>query len=121
MPLAPSLRTTSQRTGKLLTPCPFRDSLASFRDNRVIRAPQQLGITGRMTTLCRELFKRHIVINALRVALVVGVLLNIINHGGALTQSAPVAWNQVLLNFLVPYCVASYSAAKNELQRKNGP
>lgn len=26
-------------------------------------------------------------------------------------------WGQVVLNFVVPYCVASYSAAKNEIER----
>ncbi|MFA7556081.1 MAG: nitrate/nitrite transporter NrtS [Spongiibacteraceae bacterium] len=64
------------------------------------------------------LIKRRIVINALRVALVVGTLLNIINQGGQLLSGVDIVWGQVLLNFFVPYCVASYSAAKNEIDRK---
>ncbi len=63
------------------------------------------------------LIRRHIVTNALRVSLVVGALLNVINQGSAVIDGLEIAWGQVLLNFLVPYCVASYSAARNEIER----
>lgn len=63
------------------------------------------------------LTRRHIVINALRVSLVVGMLLNVINQGSAFIDGLGIAWGQVLMNFVVPYCVASYSAAKNEIER----
>jgi exosome complex RNA-binding protein Rrp42 (RNase PH superfamily) len=63
------------------------------------------------------LIRRHIVINALRVSLVVGMLLNVINQGSAFIDGLTIAWGQVLMNFVVPYCVASYSAAKNEIER----
>ena len=62
--------------------------------------------------------QRRIVIAALKVALVVGTLLNLINQGGRLLDGLPLSWFHVLLNYLVPYCVASYSAARNELSRK---
>lgn len=58
--------------------------------------------------------KRSIVVNAVRVAIVVGLILNLINQSGRLRSGMDIAWGQVVLNFLVPYCVASYSAAKNE-------
>lgn len=59
----------------------------------------------------------RIVRSALRVALVVGTVLNAINHGSAILAGNNIAWFHLLLNYLVPYCVASYSAAKNEITR----
>ena len=51
------------------------------------------------------------------VALVVGTLLNLINQGQQFLTGSEISWGHVLLNFLVPYCVANYSATKNEMQR----
>ena len=61
--------------------------------------------------------KRRIVLNAFRVALLVGALLNLINQGGRFWAGVEIDWLNVLLNYLVPYCVATYSATKNELGR----
>ncbi|OXX43137.1 MULTISPECIES: nitrate/nitrite transporter NrtS [unclassified Vibrio] len=58
-----------------------------------------------------------IIKTALKVSLVVGTLLNLINQGQALFDGAVIAWGQVLLNYLVPYCVSSYSAAKTQLDK----
>lgn len=55
---------------------------------------------------------------ALKVAIVVGLFLNIINQGVRLMEGDGLNWLQVTLNFLVPYCVASYSAARNELRER---
>lgn len=71
-----------------------------------------------MTPLIRLLTRRDIVRNAIRVSLVVGTVLNIINQGDAFWSGHPVSWPHVILNYLVPYCVASYSAAKNESQHR---
>lgn len=68
-------------------------------------------------TFVKILFRRHIVRNALGVSFVVGTLLNIINQGAAIVNGLEIAWVHVVLNFVVPYCVASYSAAKNEMER----
>lgn len=57
----------------------------------------------------------RIALTALKVAIVVGIFLNIINQGPRLIEGDGVNWAQVILNFFVPYCVASYSGAKNEL------
>ncbi len=54
---------------------------------------------------------------ALRVALVVGTVLNLINQGGAILAGNSIVWFHLILNYLVPYCVASYSAARNEITR----
>lgn len=55
---------------------------------------------------------------AIKVALVVGTILNLINQGGRVMEGMPPSWFHVVLNYLVPYCVSSYSAARNELRRR---
>lgn len=70
-----------------------------------------------MAKFLNTALSRRIAINALRIALVVGTVLNLINQGEALFTRGAISWPHVLLNYLVPYCVASYSAAKNELNR----
>lgn len=67
--------------------------------------------------LLRTARRRHIVVPALKVALVVGTLLNLVNQGGRLLDDMPINALQMLLNYLVPFCVSSYSAARNEMQR----
>lgn len=56
-------------------------------------------------------------IAAVKIALVVGTGLNLINQSGRLLEGLPPSWFHVLLNYLVPYCVSSYSAARNEMRR----
>lgn len=55
---------------------------------------------------------RPVVINAFKVALVVGTCLNAINQGPQLWHGEGVVWSRIALNFFVPYLVASYSGAK---------
>ena len=66
--------------------------------------------------LLRTACQRPIVVAALKVALVVGTILNLINQGGWLLDGLQPSWFHVLLNYLVPYCVSSYSAARNEMR-----
>lgn len=56
---------------------------------------------------------------AIKVAVVVGCVLNLINQWHAIWGDAEVVWVHVALNFMVPFCVSSYSAAKNQLSRKD--
>lgn len=63
-------------------------------------------------------FSRPIVVGALRVSIVVGCVLNLINQGEAIFAGEAIAWGRVVLNFLVPYAVSSYSAARNQLSNK---
>ncbi|PIQ29129.1 hypothetical protein COW36_17945 [bacterium (Candidatus Blackallbacteria) CG17_big_fil_post_rev_8_21_14_2_50_48_46] len=56
-----------------------------------------------------------ILINSLKIALVVGFVLNLINQGPAIFAGQTVSWWHILLNFCVPFCVATYSAAKNQM------
>lgn len=62
---------------------------------------------------------RKIAGNALRISLVVGTVLNLINQGAAIFSGSGISWGHLLLNYLVPYCVASYSAAKNALSEQD--
>ena len=55
---------------------------------------------------------------ALRIAAAVGTLLNLINQGSQLVAGESVSWPHVVLNYVVPFCVATYSAARNEIGRK---
>lgn len=68
-----------------------------------------------MRSLFQVACSGRIVKNSLRIALVVGSILNLVNQGSAILAGTGISWIHVSLNYLVPYCVASYSAAKNEM------
>lgn len=53
----------------------------------------------------------------LKVSLVVGMLLSIINQGGTVVDGLQLSWVQVGMNYIVPYCLACYRAARNEKRR----
>lgn len=72
-----------------------------------------------MRTFLRLVCSARIARNAWRIALVVGTILNLINQGGEILVGNNIDWFHLILNYLVPYCVASYSAAKNEMTRMN--
>jgi hypothetical protein len=59
-------------------------------------------------------FKSHIVMPALKIALIVGTLLAIINHSSAILQMDMdvTRFLQIVLTYCVPYCVSTYSAVK---------
>lgn len=71
-----------------------------------------------MSEWLRTSLSRHIALNALKVALVVGTLLNLVNQGEQLLLGENVSIFHLLLNYLVPYSVASYSAAKNQIEKR---
>jgi len=47
---------------------------------------------------------------SLKVALIVGTALNLINQGEALFGAAPVNWWKLILTFAMPYAVSTYGA-----------
>ncbi|MEH6581761.1 MAG: nitrate/nitrite transporter NrtS [Halioglobus sp.] len=57
---------------------------------------------------------RQVVSNALRVALIVGTILALINHGGKIFALSLTTESllKILLTYFVPYCVSTYSAVK---------
>ncbi|MDO9143185.1 nitrate/nitrite transporter NrtS [Rhodoferax sp.] len=68
-----------------------------------------------MRTLFQADCSGKIVKNSLRIALMVGSILNLVNQGSAILAGTGISWIHMALNYVVPYCVASYSASKNEL------
>lgn len=54
---------------------------------------------------------RWIVRNAVVTASVVGTILNVINHGNAIMEGTA-HWGQLMLNYLIPFSVATYSGLK---------
>jgi len=51
---------------------------------------------------------------------VVGSVLKLINQGPAIWGHTDISWVHVVLNFFVPFCVSSYSAARNLVSRNDG-
>lgn len=64
------------------------------------------------TALCRQIFT-----SSIKVVAVVGTVLNVVNQGGRIAEGIDFSWGQLAMNYLVPYCVASYSAARNQLAK----
>jgi len=70
--------------------------------------------------MLRLMLRPRIVLGAIKVSVVLGTVLNVINNGEQLwTHHAVNLW-QVAMNFVAPYCVSSYSGARNEAQRGRG-
>ena len=47
---------------------------------------------------------------SLKVALIVGTALNLINQGDVVFGAAPVSWFKLMLTFAMPYVVSTYGA-----------
>ncbi|MFT4636653.1 MAG: hypothetical protein ACI854_001449 [Arenicella sp.] len=60
-----------------------------------------------------------VVINAIKVSLVVGSMLAIINHGATILSLDFTLQTviKIFLSYVVPYCVATYSAVKAHQRR----
>ncbi|WP_191600954.1 nitrate/nitrite transporter NrtS [Marinomonas algicola] len=72
-----------------------------------------------MTFLKVVMLKQNL-LAALKVSLFVGTVLNLINQGPAIWDGASISWMHLFMNYLVPFCVSSYSAAKNQMALKGG-
>ncbi len=61
----------------------------------------------------------QVVTTAIKVALLVGTILALINHGAAILagELSGTRLGQIALTYLVPYCVSTYSAVR-ALQRE---
>ena len=57
---------------------------------------------------------------ALKVALIVGSILAVINHGDVVLsgQSTLTVWIKICLTFLVPYCVATFASVQAIRQQR---
>ena len=64
----------------------------------------------------RLLCMRDITRSSLRIALLVGTVLNLINQSGYWLHGDDLQVGHLMPNYVVPYCVASYSAVRTRLQ-----
>jgi len=74
-----------------------------------------------MKETLRTAASKKIATSSLRIALAVGTALNLINQWSAIFGSAEFSWLHGLLNYLVPFCVASYSAARHHIASAREP
>ncbi len=68
--------------------------------------------TGYWERFFRAMASPKIAGNGVRVSLVVGTMLNLLNQGEYLLAGQGLMIGHVLLNYLVPFCVACYSGAR---------
>jgi hypothetical protein len=68
-----------------------------------------------LVTVCRCCVSDGIPRRSLIVALIVGVILNLINPGDALLGGGQLNFTKLILTFAVPYCVATYGAVSFRL------
>lgn len=70
-----------------------------------------------MNFLNLKLPARQILLNSLRISIIVGTILNIINQWDALTGRTSVSWIHLMLNYCVPFGVATFGAMMNDMDR----
>lgn len=91
--------------------------LKDWIDRRFVHqyAPVNQEMSGNSSPVA-ELFKlmlsRRVVATSTRVSIIVGTCLNVINQGATIWHGGGADWPRLLMNFAVPFLVASYSAAK---------
>ena len=66
-------------------------------------------------------FSKPVAIRAAKVAIIVGVILAFINHGGVILSGAITVecWIKMLLTCFVPYTVSSVTATLNIMEQSN--
>ncbi|HVO66963.1 MAG TPA: nitrate/nitrite transporter NrtS [Syntrophales bacterium] len=76
-----------------------------------------------MTTFFAAVTERGTVVTSARVALLVGSILALINYGDRIflhgNMSSP-DWVKLALTYCVPYCVATYGAARYAARHTSG-
>jgi hypothetical protein len=73
---------------------------------------------GAAVTFLRLASGRRTVAGALRVAALVGTVLNVVNQGGPLLrfELGAIDWWKAGFTYLVPFCVSVYSATRMQMQ-----
>lgn len=66
-------------------------------------------------------FSKPVALRAAKVAIIVGVILAFINHGGVILSGAITVecWIKMLLTCFVPYTVSSVTATLNIMEQSN--
>ena len=60
--------------------------------------------------------QRVVVVRAAKICILVGIILVAINQGDAILGGDPIVWWKVVLTFMVPYSVSTYSAAAHMVE-----
>jgi hypothetical protein len=81
-------------------------------------SPSAASDAGGVYTLLNTAADSRIALTAVKVAIVVGTILNVINQSAHVIDGDGVNWIQFVLNYIVTYCVSSYSGARNELRKR---
>jgi hypothetical protein len=63
--------------------------------------------------------ERRTVVTAFKLAMVVGTLLVIINQGEAVFGDANVNWLKLVLTYMVPYGVSTYTSVSKDLAARD--
>ncbi|MBP6097655.1 MAG: nitrate/nitrite transporter NrtS [Methyloversatilis sp.] len=63
----------------------------------------------------RSACDRQLLLTALKVSAVVGTLLNLVNQGPLIWQGGSMTCWSIGMNYLVPFCVSSYSGTQVRL------
>ena len=80
-----------------------------------------LAVKSSMKTRLGILRSPEVIRIAVKTSLVVGTLLNAINHGPTLLRDAGAVHGfALLLNYVIPYCVSSWSASSMRLAAQRG-
>ena len=85
----------------------------------VLNAPKEepaVNDVGCIRTTVRQICMRDIAFSSLRISLVIGTVLNLINQGGYWLHGESLHMGQLILNYIVPFCVAAYSAIRTRLK-----
>lgn len=69
-----------------------------------------------LRTTVQLICMRDIAFSCLRIALVVGTVLNLVNQGGYWLHGEGLHVGHLILNHTVPFCVATYSAVRTRLK-----
>jgi hypothetical protein len=70
----------------------------------------------RLRLLARLVCAPDIAHSSLRIALVVGTVINVVNQGDRLLGGSAIQLGHFLLNYAIPFCVAAYSALQTRLK-----
>ena len=71
----------------------------------------------RIHTILTHAFSQPILSNSIKIALVVGTILNAINQGERILAGSEILWGSLFLNYLIPFCVSCYSASRHAMHR----
>lgn len=67
------------------------------------------------------IFRKDIVMSGLKVALIVGTILNLVNQGDLMTNLSfnDLDYTKILLTYIVPYAVSTYASVRVILMEQN--